>query len=469
MRPLLFLLMILAGLKASGHLQSITCKVIHPERLITDYKPDESDMNTWFEENIYSRKVSQEQRDYLLRKLRFNNRGAAFLDPEAYTATMKDEWKGITVQVRRWFKNKKYGKGWLALIVVEYGQWMSDHRGKTDLRLVPESDEFFIAPIDALECYWYYDKSLTKSEARNNEVPQIHIMASRRPFKNDQRYLNMANLKIREISSFSPAALENLHQALGNDDLFAEIKEMSSPENIHGYRPNSDSYVLLYKDASAYWSMYKLTAFSVAEFRDESGKAYEVIQIPFEENDDVFKNNKELLLYRGSTNWRDCYYIAELGTAGDIPFGDNMSYVLARAIRQCKTGFRAWLRPLSGRYTVLHGFGGLGTFTTNDYRLPLISDNEKVYYFSDGILENESDAEGAFTRARNILDTLKIFKYGTLQKGGLSEPKTNSGGITTTLQQYTIRTDNLDFGVFAYKIKFRDNFFLAGIMIVSPY
>lgn len=469
MRLSLFLLMMLAGFYASGHPFGIPCKVIHPEMLITDYHPDEVDKKTWFEEDIYSRKVSQEQRDYLLRKLQFNNRGAAFLDKDIYSLATADEWKGIKVKVRRWFKNKKYGKDWLALIVIEYGEWVSDHRGKTGLRIVPESDEFFVAPIASLECYWYYDKSLTKSEVRNNEIPEMHIMAARRPFKNDQRYLNMSKLNFREISSFSPAALENLHQALGNDDLFAEVKEMSSPENIYNYRPNSESYVLLHRDAKAYWSMYKLTAFSVCEFNDESGKTYEVIQVPSEENDDIFKNNNELLIYRGSTNWRDCYYIAEAGKADDIPFGDNLSHVLARAIRQCQSGFAAWSRPLSGRYTVLHGFSGIGTFTTADYRLPLISDNQKIYYFSDGILESESDADAAFSKSGNILDTISIFKYGTLQKGAYIEPKTNSAGITTTMQQYSIQSDGHNFMLCAYKIKFRDNFYLAGMMIISPY
>lgn len=469
MRLFLLFSILLTGLYVSGHSLGVPCKVIHPEWLITDYRPDEADKKNWFEEDIYSRKVSQEQRDYLLRKLQFNNRGAAFLDRDAYTTSMTDEWKGINVKVRRWFKNKKYSKGWLALIVVEYGQWISDHKGKSDLRLVPESDEFFIAPMEALECYWYYDKSLTKSEARHNEVPEIHIMASRRPFKTEQRYLNMSKVKFREIRSFSTTALENLHQALGNDDLFAEIKEMSSPENIHHYRPNSESYVLLYRDAKAFWSMYKLTAFSVGTFKDESGKAFEIIQIPYEENDEIFKNNAELLLYRGSTNWRDCYYIAEAGVADDIPFGDNLQHVLARAIRQCKTGFAAWSRPLSGRYTILHGFSGLGTFTTDDYRLPLISDNRKIYYFSDGILESESDAETAFNKAKNILDTITITKYGKPVKGLFNEPKTNSAGITTTSQQYTISSENLEVGIYAFKIKFRENFYLAGIMVLSPF
>ena len=443
------------------------CKVVHPEMLLRDYQPDENDLSNWFEENIYKQTVSPEQREYLLRKLRLVNRSADFREARAYEPAMTEKWQHLPLKIIRLYKNKKYGKEPLALLCLEFGQAVFDNSGNLPEGLQPESDEYFVAPLSALSCYWYYNKGPEKSNYRTNEIPDVKIMAAQRPGLREARYVH-GEMKFRDIFSFTPAALANLRAAVSDSDLYREILDMSQ---FNHYYHEIGSGGVISSLLNSYWrfKMSLLKYYTIADFEDETGQPYEVIVCPFFENDKTFKTEDRLLSFRGSTNWRDGYIILPKGTADNISFSDDMPALLARTILQCHNGFKNWTRPLGGNYSKLQGFAGFGTVLTKDFRLPLVGEGDRFYYFSDGLVTTLSEAENVYNNAIHLLDTVSIETMGRLQKEAAAPPKTNSKGILYRSQSYTISVKGQVYVLSAILTSYNENLHIAGIMIFNPF
>ncbi|MBK6937373.1 MAG: hypothetical protein IPH18_11220 [Chitinophagaceae bacterium] len=252
--------------------------VIHPEQIITDYQPDENDRKEWFEENIKPFVVTEVQKDYLIRKLRTENHGTAFREAGNYSAEKTADWKKLSCKVLRLFKNKKYGKTTLALFYLPYANNCTYDYVQKSENLPVETDEYFVAPVTAIETYRWPKGDIPKHHYKQNSINEISIMAAKRPDHYGRKYLR-TNLTYFEPKDFSDSTLKILRKKLGSDDLYHEVLEMGQLNKTYHTYSSSYIYPMAKIDPNGR-GMSVLITYSRGEFTTDKGEHIEIMYAP---------------------------------------------------------------------------------------------------------------------------------------------------------------------------------------------
>lgn len=441
---------------ADGH-------VIHPEQIIFDYQADENDKKEWFEDDNKYFKTTESQKAYLIKKLRAENHGEAFREKANYAAENSAEWQKLRCRIIRLFKNKKYGKETLALFYLRYSEnCMYGYEQRSELLRV-ETDEYFVAPVTALETYRWPNGKIPKQHYKENGVHEIKIMSAKRPDHYGRKYLR-TNLTYFDPKNFSDSTLNNLRRKLNDDDLYYEVLEMGQLDNTYHTYNGSRIFPMVKFDPNGRGTDLLIT-YSMGEFTSDKGETIELVYAPNIENDEAM-NKARFSDYRGSTNGSDCYYFVLSGSADDIGRGNTIDYALARIFRKLNDKFNGWDIPLRGYFQKLKGYCCLGYETAKDYGVALITEDRRSYFLNSGAISTRDFAEEKFNAAIKDLDNVDIVRYGKLKKGPL-EPEKVIGDVSIKYQPYKIIADGKEVVVSAMLVKFRDDFYLVGIEVLK--
>jgi hypothetical protein len=439
-------------------------KVIHPEQIITGFQPDENDMKEWFEEHISPYVVTESQRAYLIKKLKTENHGTAFRDAGNFTAEKTEDWKKLSCKVIRLFKNKKYGRTTLALFCITYDHNCTYDYVQRSENLPVETDEYFVAPVTAIETYRWPKGDIPKSHFRENGIHEISIMAAQRPDHYGRKYLR-TTLTYYEPKNFSDSTLKILRNKLSNDDLYYEMLEMGQlNKTYHQYTSGGQIFPMAKFDPNGK-GMDVLVTYSMGEFTTDRGETIEMVYAPNIENDQAM-NNARLPDFRGSTNGRDCYYFILSGVADDIGHGNTIDYALARIFRKMGDKFKGWDQEMRGYFSRLKGYCCMGYETAQGYGAALIDADRKSYFLTNGLIATREEAESRLLEVIKDLDNVNIVKYGKLKKGPLV-PEKMLGNVSTKYQSYLITADGKTISVAAMLMKFTDTFYLVGIDVLG--
>ncbi|MBL0147104.1 MAG: hypothetical protein IPP48_16720 [Chitinophagaceae bacterium] len=462
-RFLLFITAILFASVTEAQYWIAPGNVVHPEQIIKDYQPDENDKKAWFEENIKPYEVSEVQKAYLIKKLRLENHGSAFKDAGNYSVEKTEDWKKLSCKIIRLFKNKKYGKNTLALFCLSYGDNCNYNYVPRSENLPVESDEYFVAPVSALETYRWPKGDIPKYHYKQNGIHEISIMAAKRPDHYGRKFLR-TNLTYFEPKNFSDSTLKNLRTKLDDDDLYYEMLEMGQLNKTYHTYSSSYIYPMVKFDPHGR-GMELLITYSMGVFTTDKGEHIEIMYAPNVENDQAM-NEAKFSDYRGSTNGRDCYYFVRADGADDIGRGNTIDYALARIFRKVSDKFKGWDQPMRGYFQKLRGYCCMGYETAQGYGAALISEDRTLYFLNDGSISSRSEAETKLQSVIKDLDNVNIVKYGKLNKEPFVPEKTE-GNVSYKYQPYSIVADGKNLGVQAILIKFRDDFYLVGIEVMG--
>lgn len=466
MKQLKYLLVVLLVLdfNAKSKAQSIApAKVIHPEQIIFDYQPDDADIQNWF--NIEGKEITELQKNFLIKKLKAENHKGRFADKSVYSSDKTDDWKKLETKVIHLFKNKRYGSKYLALIKIGYGEncYYSKNGIIQKSELLPiETDEYFVAPVTALESYKWPKGNIPKYDFKDNCIYGIAIQASKRPDHYGRRYLN-GNLKYIDITKFSNRTLANLKAKLADEDLYHEVLEMGKLNNTL-HETSYEGRIKLLINSDDWRTREQTVVYHLTDFTSEEGESYDLIYCPYLEN----FSNINMRHYTAALKSKDCYYFVKTGTIDDIGFGTDISSVLARILRKAPENYKGWEIPLRGIYEKLHGFCCFGSMTAGPlFGSALITDNKKGYFLFNGVLSTRDFAEKEFIKTINILDTISIVNYGKPVKDEFVPENQSKNGLITKKQLYTINANNKYYSASAMFIRFRDDFFLVGIIVLE--
>lgn len=442
-------------------------KIIHPEQIIRDYQADETDYKEWFESKKPEFSANAIQRAYIIKKLRDSAHGEAFRNVENFTADKSQEWAKLKLKVYRLFKNKKHGKEYLALFCIKYGDNIL-YEYKQPSELLPiDRDEYFVAPVSAIESYRWPKGNIEKYYFKENELANITVTAANRPHGYDRRYIRSSqSYTYYDVSTFSDSTRKNLRYALGDEDLYNEVLEMGKLENsFHELLYGGKRSLMINSDD---WRvMEKIYAFAIASFNTDKGESIEVVHCPYIENDEMM-NQTGFSRFRGSTNRLDCYYFIKAGTSDDIGPGNDIAHSLAHIFRKAKDNYNGWDQPMRGLYQGLTGYCCMGYMSADGYPHAFISQNRSTYFLSNGVSFNREEAEKYFKKTIDDLDQVDIVKYGKLTKDAfMPEEKEKDSPTSSKSQIYHIYANGMQFAVNATLIKFSEKFYLTGIEIIK--
>lgn len=467
-RQILFFCMLLISAIAGAQIESPVsgCYIRQPEKIIVNYQPTDDDLQVWFQ-GKGSNVVTQAQKDYVLHRLKPENRSAVFQDAASFSASKASEWEKLDAYIAAVFTNKKYSKERLLLVCVSY--WKNtDYGFKPQAEGLPlEASEFFVMPESAVQSWRYKKEGLPKYMKAESILYETSVMADHRPQRGILKYLR-TNYTYYDAAKFSDSTRKNLKRYLADDLLYNEMLDMGQLSKTYHDWGTTHKTPMVIDDPNG-WVITNFISYHLGSFTDDKGQEIEIIYATDTENDEMMQKI-DRNTYRGSTNGRDTYYFVKGGTADDIGNGHTLSYALARIIRKMKDGFKGWEENFRGYYeAVKPNYAAMGSETADNYAHALIGSDRKSYYLQNGAQFNREDAEAEYKRVKSELDTIHIVRYGRLEKvEAIEERKAGEGNITEKYTLYRIKADGRQYGVLASFTKYNDKLYFVGVEVIDP-